>query len=57
LIDALSRLAQASGAAVENHGCQMVYFQTKNPTLGKFGLHILWPFGKFFGYYGHLVYF
>jgi hypothetical protein len=49
-------------------GCQMVYFQTNNPNLGKFltVLHwtilvyfadiwfILWPIGTF---YGHLVYF
>jgi hypothetical protein len=39
-------------------GCQMVYFQTKNPTLGKFWRvlqrYILWPFGRF---YDHLVHF
>jgi hypothetical protein len=42
-------------------GCQMVYFQTKIPNLGKFRrvlqwkmLVFLWAFGKF---YGHLVYF
>jgi hypothetical protein len=45
-------------------GCQMAYFQTKNPNLGKFwrllqwkmGViwSILWPFGLF---YGRLVYF
>jgi hypothetical protein len=51
-----------------DQGCQMVYFETKIPNLGKFGkflqykmlLHfmairyILRPFGIF---YGHLVYF
>jgi hypothetical protein len=43
-------------------GCQMVYFQTKNPNLGTFlrafewkmFFTILWPFGMFCG---HLVYF
>jgi hypothetical protein len=42
-------------------GCQMVYFQTKIPILGKFldGLAMetdgkFWPFGLF---YGHFVYF
>jgi hypothetical protein len=44
-------------------GCQMAYFQTKNPKFGKIleGLmyngscwYILWPFGHF---YSHLVYF
>jgi hypothetical protein len=39
-------------------GCQMAYFKTKNPNLGKFGRDlqwsILWSFGVF---YGHLVYF
>jgi hypothetical protein len=37
-------------------GCQMVCFQTKNPNLGKFWtvldgkcLHVLWPFGIFYG--------
>jgi hypothetical protein len=43
------------------HRCQMVYFQTKNPNLGKFWrelqwkmLVFLWTFGLL---YGHLVYF
>jgi hypothetical protein len=38
-------------------GCQMVYFETRNPNLGKFGnekfWYILWPFGLS----GNLVYF
>jgi hypothetical protein len=51
-----------------NQGCQMAYFQAKNPNLGKFWRilqwkllvyftdiwYILWTFGIF---YGHLVYF
>jgi hypothetical protein len=51
-----------------HHGCQVVYFQTKNPNLGKFWTalewkmlvyftaiwYILWSFGIF---HGHLVYF
>jgi hypothetical protein len=43
------------------HGCQMVYFQTKRPNLGKLWraldckmLLYFWPFGIF---YGHLRYF
>jgi hypothetical protein len=43
-------------AAIAEQGCQMVYFQTKNPTLGKFyieGLR-LEIIAKF---YGHLEYF
>jgi hypothetical protein len=53
---------------MSNQGCQMVYFQTKNPHLGKFWRAFKWkkleysmtiwnilrPFGIF---YGHLVYF
>jgi hypothetical protein len=45
-------------------GCQMAYFQTKNPNLGKFWRDMqwkmlvyftsiwqfLWPFGKYYGY-------
>jgi hypothetical protein len=52
-----------------NHGCQMIYFQTKNTNLGKFwrALHwkilvnfmaiwyILVPFGIFYGYLIHFV--
>jgi hypothetical protein len=43
---------------LEDQACQMVYFQTKNPNLGKFWraldlkmLIFLWPFEIF---YGHL---
>jgi hypothetical protein len=44
-------------------GCQMVYFQSKNPLLGKFVgpwngkfWYILWSFGIFYGaFYDHLV--
>jgi hypothetical protein len=49
----------------------MAYFQTKNPSLGKFWRALQWkmfgiflvrlvflrPFGIFCGFYGHLVYF
>jgi hypothetical protein len=51
-------------------GCQVVYFQTKNPNLGKFWRVlqwrrcwlILWPFGLFYCHFvgiynGHVVYF
>jgi hypothetical protein len=50
-------------------GCQMVYFQTKNPDVGKFWsvlqwkmLGIFWPFGLFYIlpfriFIAHLVYF
>jgi hypothetical protein len=45
-------------------GCQMVYFQTKNPNLGKFWRVFQWNVLVYFKsvhsfavYYGHLVYF
>jgi hypothetical protein len=34
-------------------GCQMVYFQTKNPNLGKFWRALDWKNDTF---YGHLEY-
>jgi hypothetical protein len=44
-----------------DRGCQMVYFQTKNPTLGKFCRVLQWkmmvslyPFRRV---YGHFVYY
>jgi hypothetical protein len=36
-------------------GCQMVYFQTKNPNLGKFSSVLYWTMLVYFN--GHLVYF
>jgi hypothetical protein len=45
---------------VEIQGCQMVYSQTKNPTLGKFWSVLQWKmFVCIFNgqYYGSLVYF
>jgi hypothetical protein len=53
----------------DGQGCQMAYFQTENPYLGKFwwglavedvGICILWPLGQFSGHwvyvmYGHVV--
>jgi hypothetical protein len=51
-----------------NQGCQMVYFQTKNPNLGKFWRVLQWKMLVYFFtiwsilrpigiFYGHLVYF
>jgi hypothetical protein len=63
------RLLSAEGAEiVQIQGCQMAYFETKNPNLGKFWMVLKWkmlvyfiaiwfiirPFGIFCG---HLVYF
>jgi hypothetical protein len=55
------RLQIAVTMAIGEQGCQMVYFKTPYPNLGKFWLvhsmaiwNILRPFGIF---YGHLVYF
>jgi hypothetical protein len=59
---------QPTFAAASAQGCQMVYFQTKDPNLGKFWRALQWkmlvyfmpiwytlrPFDKF---YSHLVYF
>jgi hypothetical protein len=39
-----------------NQGCQMVYFQTKNPSLGKFWRVLQWQILVGIPY-GHLVYF
>jgi hypothetical protein len=50
----------------ERQGCQMVYFQTKNPNLGKFWRALEWKMLVYFMviwnilrpfriYYGHLV--
>jgi hypothetical protein len=43
---------------IDSQDCQMAYFQTKNPNLGKFLRDLqwkfLWPFGLF---HGHVVYF
>jgi hypothetical protein len=36
-------------------GCQMAYFQTKNPNLGKFWMG--WEMGNVDIFYDHLVYF
>jgi hypothetical protein len=39
------------GSADMTQGCQMVYFETQNPSLGKLWRillwYILWPFGQF----------
>jgi hypothetical protein len=54
--------------AREGQGCQMVYFQTKTPNLGKFWralewkmmvyFIVIWNILRSFGiFYGHLVYF
>jgi hypothetical protein len=51
------------GTIVGEQGCQMVYFQTKNPNLGKFWrvldwkkfISFLWPFGTFYGYLGYFT--
>jgi hypothetical protein len=47
-------LAVVKGSSFSNQGCQMVYFQTKNPTLGKF-LRVLHRAIEDVGiFYGHL---
>jgi hypothetical protein len=46
-----------------DQGCQMVYFQTKNPNLGKSWraldckmlIYILWTFGIFYDHMVHLM--
>jgi hypothetical protein len=54
--------------ALEEQGCQMVCFQTKNPNLGKFWRVLPWEILVYFMtiwsilqpleiFYGHLVYF
>jgi hypothetical protein len=55
----LSRSSRAN--KTQSQGCQMAYFRTKNPNLGKLLRvyfmaiwSILWPSGLF---YDHLVYF
>jgi hypothetical protein len=41
----------------EDQGCQMAYFQTKNPNLSKFWSILQWKILLSFGlFYGHLVY-
>jgi hypothetical protein len=54
-------MARRNRGRVGNQGCQIAYFQTKNPDFGKFWrvlqwkiLVYFWPFGPFYGY---LVYF
>jgi hypothetical protein len=32
----------------DNQGCQMVYFQTKNPNLGKFWMALEWKMLVYF---------
>jgi hypothetical protein len=32
----------------DNQGCQMVYFQTKNPNLGKFWMDLEWKMLLYF---------
>jgi hypothetical protein len=50
-----------SESSASEHGCQMVYFQTKNPNLGKFWrvlqqkMLTIWM--AIWSIYGHLVYF
>jgi hypothetical protein len=42
----------------QNQGCQMVYFQTKIKSLGKFFMVLKWNLSEYFmSSYGHLVYF
>jgi hypothetical protein len=59
---------EVSSELAPEQGCQMVYFQTKNPTLGKFGrvlpwtmlvyFMVLWSIFRPVGiFYGHLAYF
>jgi hypothetical protein len=38
----------------ENQGCQMIYFQTKNPNLGKFWRVLQWKMSVYV-FYEHLV--
>jgi hypothetical protein len=65
-IDILFNVSRTTNGGVQ--GCQMAYFQTKNPNVGKIWRALQWrmlayfmpiwsilrPFGLF---YGHLVYF
>jgi hypothetical protein len=46
---------QNNAAGYGRQGCQMVYFQTQNPNLGKFLRALDWKNVDIF--YGHLEYF
>jgi hypothetical protein len=46
------------GSCFPDQGCQMVYFQTKNPNFGKFLRVLQWTLLVYFmAIYVHLVYF
>jgi hypothetical protein len=53
----------ASLLCCADQGCQMVCFQTKNPSVGKFWraldwkmlIYILWPFGILYGYFWYYM--
>jgi hypothetical protein len=51
-----SFLPSANKRGIRHQGCQMVYFQSKNPNLGIFWSALVWkmmvfllPFGMFYG--------
>jgi hypothetical protein len=56
-----SHRRHSAAKSSDDQGCQMVYFQTKRPNLGKFGRVFQWKMLLFvtiwYIFYGHLVHF